>query len=254
MNDEVPPNLQSTENLVDRLVLQMRELMMAGEFAPGERIAEIPIAKRFGVSRTPVRLALSVLEKEGLVIGRPRRGYVVRQVTITEIMQAIAVSGVLEGMACAIIAREGLTLPTRVALEMCLEEGEEIIAKPRITEGDAMRWADMNGRFHNAIVSAANSLPLESAVAFNSRRPFVAARAIFATTNTLELSLQRMKTAQAEHRDVLDALKRGDTVRADFLMRDHSYKSSEALRARFETVLSGSQKHEFPALRLMAVE
>jgi GntR family transcriptional regulator of vanillate catabolism len=252
MKDDLQTSLQSTENLVDRLVLQMRELMMAGEFAPGERIAEIPIAKRFGVSRTPVRLALSVLEKEGLVVGRPRRGYVVRQVTINEIMQAIAVSGVLEGMACGMIARQGLTLPTRVALEVCLEEGEEIIAKPRITEHDAMRWADMNGRFHQAIVAAANSLPLESAVAFNSRRPFVAARAIFATTNTLELSLQRMKTAQVEHRQVLDALKRGDAERADFLMRDHSDKSSEALRMRFETVLNSSQKNDFPALRLMA--
>jgi DNA-binding GntR family transcriptional regulator len=77
----------------------------------------------------------------------------------------------------------------------------------------------MKGRFHQAIVAAANSPPLESAVGFNRHRPFVAARAIFATTNTLELSLQRMKTAQIEHRDILDALKRGDATRAEFLMR-----------------------------------
>jgi GntR family transcriptional regulator of vanillate catabolism len=252
MKDDLQTTSPSTENLVDRMVLQLRELIMAGTFAPGERIAEIPIAKRFGVSRTPVRLALSVLEKEGLVVGRPRRGYVVRQVTIEEIMQAIAVSGTLEGMACGMVAHQGLTLPTRVALEVCLEEGDEIIAKPRITEGDAMHWGDMNGRFHQAIVTAANSLPLESALAFNSRRPFVAARAIFATTNTLDLSLERMKTAQIEHREILDALKRGDAERADFLMRDHSEKSSKALRHRFETILNSSQKDEFPALRLMA--
>jgi len=242
----------STENLVDRMVLQLRELIMAGEFAPGERIAEIPIAKRFGVSRTPVRLALGVLEKEGLVVARPRRGYVVRRVTITEITQALAVCGVLEGMACATIASEGLTVPTRLALELCLEEGEEIIARPSITEGDAMRWADMNARFHDAIVTAANNQPLIDVVAFNGRRPFVNTRSMFATTNTLALSLQRMHTAQAEHRSVLDALKHRDASRAEFLMREHTHKSIEALRLRFKTIVSNGQQNDIPALRLIA--
>jgi GntR family transcriptional regulator of vanillate catabolism len=253
MNYETQLPSRSTENLVDQLVLQMRELIMAGEFAPGERIAEIPVANRFGVSRTPVRLALGVLEKEGLVVGRPRRGYVVRQVTVTEITQAVAVAGVLGGMACGIIAAEGLTLPTRLALEVCLEEGEEIIAKPRITEGDAMRWADMNGRFHQTIVAAANSPPLADAVAFNNRRPFVDARAMFATTNTLALSLQRMHSAQVEHRNVLDALRRGNAAEAEFFMRDHSNKSNEALRLRFQTIISNGEQSVFPGLRLVEV-
>ncbi len=251
MSYETQLSPRSTENLADRLVLQMRELIMAGAFAPAERIAEIPIANRFGVSRTPVRLALGVLEKEGLVIGRPRRGYVVRQVTITEITQARTVAGVLWGMACAIIATEGLTLPTRLALEVCLEEGEEIIAKSCIDEGDAMRWADMNGRFHQTIVTAANDPPLADAVAFNSRRPFVDARSMFATTNTLALSLQRMRAAQVEHRNILEALRRGEATGAEFLMREHSHKSNEALRIRFETIISNGQQNDLPALRLM---
>lgn len=62
-------------NLRDHIEAQLRDAILAGEFKPGERLVELTIAEQLGVSRAPVREALSALEREGLVVSIPRRGY-----------------------------------------------------------------------------------------------------------------------------------------------------------------------------------
>lgn len=66
-----PSMSRDTATTVDsqqaRALIQLRDLILKGEFAPGERLAEVTLATRLGVSRTPVRLALAALEREGLV-------------------------------------------------------------------------------------------------------------------------------------------------------------------------------------------
>jgi GntR family transcriptional regulator, vanillate catabolism transcriptional regulator len=72
-------------------LVHLRDLILKGEFAPGERLAEVTLAERLQASRTPVRLALTTLEQEGLVEPSPAGGYVMRRITATEIADAIAV-------------------------------------------------------------------------------------------------------------------------------------------------------------------
>ncbi|MEQ9199363.1 MAG: GntR family transcriptional regulator, partial [Rhodospirillales bacterium] len=60
------------------VTLKLRDMILSGAFQPGERIAEIPVSAQLGVSRTPVRLALNILEQEGLLTGASRRGFAVR--------------------------------------------------------------------------------------------------------------------------------------------------------------------------------
>jgi GntR family transcriptional regulator of vanillate catabolism len=55
-------------------ILRLRELLLGGEYSPGQRLAEVPLAKRLAVSRTPLRLALMSLEQEGLVEEYPTGG------------------------------------------------------------------------------------------------------------------------------------------------------------------------------------
>jgi GntR family transcriptional regulator of vanillate catabolism len=64
-----------------RVLVQLRDLILKGGFAPGERLAEIPLAERLGVSRTPVRLALGSLEYEGLIEPSLGGGYQMRRFT-----------------------------------------------------------------------------------------------------------------------------------------------------------------------------
>src|ERR1700760_270553 len=87
-----------------RALAEMRELLVRGEFKAGERIREIPLAARLGVSRTPLRLVLDRLEHEGLLRARPRGGFVARQFSLAEVLDVIELRGVLEGVAVRMAA------------------------------------------------------------------------------------------------------------------------------------------------------
>ena len=99
------------ESQTDRTVLRLRELILTGEFGPGERISEHPLTARLNVSRTPIRLALERLAHEGLLEPYPTGGFVVRKFTLNDVWDGLEVRGLLEGGAeCgrAEIARAGV--------------------------------------------------------------------------------------------------------------------------------------------------
>ncbi len=243
--------MQSTERQVEKVTLQLRQMIMAGEFAPGARIAEIPLAKRLGVSRTPVRLALGLLEQESLVVSSPRRGFVVREITVSEIVDAFDVRGALEALACQRALEHGLDDATGAELRECVAEGDRLLAKGHFDEADTKQWAAMNARFHAAIVKAARNKALSAALEFNSRLPLVAAGAIAFNTQTLEASYQNMQGVQGEHRDIVDALLRGQAGRAESLVREHAFKSREKLKARLESARARQRAQDLPGLRLV---
>src|SRR5579863_6849384 len=82
-----------------RTLLNLREMLLSGEFQPGERISELPLVAKLGVSRTPIRLALDRLAHEGLLEVSPSGGFVVGEFTVEDIWDAIETRGVLEGAA-----------------------------------------------------------------------------------------------------------------------------------------------------------
>src|SRR6218665_3407536 len=86
---------------------QLRELILAGELAPGSRIAEVTLVERIGVSRTPIRAALQRLEQEGLLQPLPGGGYAVRVFSEREVADAIELRGTLEGLAARLAAERG---------------------------------------------------------------------------------------------------------------------------------------------------
>ena len=89
-----------TDSQIVRAVLQLRELILKGEFAPGRRVSEAPLSGRLGVSRTPLRLALERLAHEGLLEPYPTGGFIVRRFTLDDVWDGIEVRGLLT-------AREG---------------------------------------------------------------------------------------------------------------------------------------------------
>ena len=90
-----------------RALFALREQILSGEFKPGERMSELRLVERLGVSRSPLRLALASLEHEGLLRVLPSGGYVVREFTQTDMRHAIELRGVLEGTACRFAAEQG---------------------------------------------------------------------------------------------------------------------------------------------------
>src|ERR1700686_4198614 len=87
-----------------RTQMMLRELLLKGEFRPGERLSELALVERLGVSRTPIRLAFDRLAHEGLVEPSPSGGFVVCEFTIADIWDALDMRGVLEGTAARLAA------------------------------------------------------------------------------------------------------------------------------------------------------
>src|SRR5438093_79098 len=113
---------KSAGSQTTKATLGLRELVFSGEFAPGERLSEVELAERLGVSRTPLRMALMTLAHEGLLEPLSRRGFVVRAFSRADVTDAIELRGVLEGTA-ARFAREHARL-SRLNLELVLENRE----------------------------------------------------------------------------------------------------------------------------------
>ena len=88
-----------THSLIDQICKSLTEGILEGRLKDGERLKEIELKKQFKVSRSPIREALRVLEKKGLVTLIPRRGAFVNDVTFEKIEQNFAVRAVLEGLA-----------------------------------------------------------------------------------------------------------------------------------------------------------
>jgi DNA-binding GntR family transcriptional regulator len=159
-----------------RALVQLRDLILKGEFAPGERLAEIPLAARLGMSRTPVRVALASLEREGLVSPSSSGGYTMRKFTPQEIQDAIDVRGHLEGMAARLLAERGAPRALLASLQDCIRAGDQLF-EPAGHELDYAANTEMNNRFHELVVQGCGNAALARAVEINNRLPFAPASA-----------------------------------------------------------------------------
>jgi GntR family transcriptional regulator of vanillate catabolism len=209
------------ESQQERVLVHLRDLILKGEFAPGERLAEVTLADRLKASRTPVRLALATLEQEGLVEPSPAGGYVMRRITAGEIADAIAVRGHLEGMAARLVAEHGVPRQLSNALNECLRAGDRVLDKPELDLDDYAAYTDMNSRFHQLIVEGSGNAALMRAIDMNNRLPFAAASAMLPMQSTIEEGRLWLLIAHRQHHDLVRAMERGEGTRAQALAAEH---------------------------------
>ncbi|MFQ5661219.1 MAG: GntR family transcriptional regulator [Gammaproteobacteria bacterium] len=229
-----------------RVTVQLREMILNGEFAPGQHIAEISLATSLGVSRTPVRQALGILEQEGLVTGTPHRGFRVESFSMQDISDAIDVRGTLEGMAARLLAEHGLPRRTAAELHRCLELGDRIVEKGLLEEGDTADYDDMNTLFHKTITDAAGNRALNNALNLNDKVPFAAASAV--AMSKQKITQQIIHLGHGQHHTIVEALEKGEGARAEALMREHALITKKALN--LIDAEHGLSKHMMQGLRL----
>ena len=151
---------------LSRAVVRIRGMILRGELTPGQRVAEAPLAELLGVSRTPVRQALPLLAQEGLLTEHETRGFVVRAFTSADIVDAIDLRGVLEGLVVRRVAEKGVSRAALRELKSCLEDGDAILSKRALEESDEARYAEMNARLHAILLREADSAILADALDF----------------------------------------------------------------------------------------
>jgi len=206
-------------------------MILRGELAPGERLAEVALAERLGVSRTPIRQALPALAREGLLAAAGRRGYLVRSFSPQDVLDAIETRGLLEGLAARRIAERGAKPELIRSLTECLSQGDAILAKRRFESTDEQRYSEMNGRFHTLIVEGAASRIFADTLARNDHVPFASARAVAFSRDLAEL-LPILNYAHRQHHAIVQALENRESARAEALMREHATPVKEVLNLK----------------------
>jgi GntR family transcriptional regulator of vanillate catabolism len=203
-----------------RALLRLRELLLSGEFEPGERMSELPLVERLGVSRTPLRLALAALEHEGFLRVLPGGGYVVREFTRADIDDAIELRGVLEGTAARFAAERGVSRRELRAMKDIADQTDEVVHKADFESFE--RYVGLNERFHSLLYDAARSPLLVRALEHAISLPFAGPSAFVLTEAELPESREVLIVAQSHHRALIDAIERREGARAESIGREHA--------------------------------
>lgn len=186
----------------------LENAIVTGEFADGERLDETRLAKRFNVSRTPLREALHLLTASGLVEMIPRRGTFVRQPSIIEMIEMFEVMAELEALCGQLVARRAS--PDAVheiadAAEAC---------EKALLEGDPDAYYWQNETFHSLIYrhSGNSYLAQEASKLHNRLQVF----------RRMQLRARgRMEQSMAEHRAVVAGIEAADEEATARAIRDH---------------------------------
>jgi GntR family transcriptional regulator of vanillate catabolism len=205
---------------ITRALLRLRELILSGEFRPGERLSELPLVERIGVSRTPLRLALAELEHEGLLLRRPGGGYVVREFTLKDIGDAIELRGVLEGTAARFAAERGVSARELRALRSINASIEELVHQHDYAS--FARYLELNEQFHTRLLKAAGSRVLERALEGILSLPFAGPSAFVLAEAELPQSRTILVIAHRHHAGMLEAITSRQGARAESLAREHA--------------------------------
>ena len=201
----------------DVLARTLEEEIATGQLQPGERLDEVSLANRFGVSRTPIREALRTLASSGLVEIRPRRGAAVASFSLAALSEMFEAMAELEAL-CARLAARRMTEEERDALAAA---HEACVAAAR--SGDADQYYFANVRFHELIYEGSHNGYLAEQVRALRRRLHPYRR--------LQLRVRgRIESSLAEHAAVVAAIRAADQTGSEAALRAHVAIQGERFR------------------------
>jgi len=207
-------------NLSERIYGALKDQIINEELGPGERLLDDKLASSFGVSRTPVREALTRLASEGLVEIIPRSGVYIKKLTRKDVEEIYKIRKVLEGLA----ARAA----TPIIDDKELEQLDLLLkkAKRSLNNNDCQPYIDSDVMLHNLILKNCQ----------NSRL-----RSIMANLNTLihvfrvrvARNKEKAKQALNEHGAILNAIKARNPEKTEKMIMEHIERSKEYIFANF---------------------
>ncbi len=237
MAEIYPQALESAEGrtLADRVFEDIQAEIVTGSLAPGSKITEPGLAKRYGISRGPLREAMRRLEGRHLVTRIPHVGARVVSLSLEELLELYEVREAMEGMACRLAARK---MPAHevAGLRQLLEAHE---AQSELQEGVAYFQKEGDLDFHYRIVRGSGNRKLVELLCGELYYLVRMYRYRFSATTGRPLR------AFQEHHQIVDAIEQRDEELAEMLMRRHIRASrnnvEKRLREQVET-LSSTQR------------
>ena len=206
----------ASRSLSRRVQLEIERLITEGDLRPGERLNEVALARRLGVSRGPVREAARALEKSGLVTVIVNRGAFVRTLTLDEAMDIYELNAVIFGLAASQLA---------VSITAARVKELQALVAGMDRAGDAAdrdAFFELNVRFHQCIMSFACNRQAEAVYGDFTKKLLLFRRRSFDREGNMQQS-------NSEHRALLQALAAGESG----LARERAEAHARAGRARF---------------------
>ncbi|MET9486406.1 MULTISPECIES: GntR family transcriptional regulator [unclassified Nocardia] len=200
-----------------QLCRAIRDDIISGVFAPGQRLTEESLAESYGVSRVPVREALRTLEAEGFASSRPYAGVFVAELTEEEAADLLEIRARLEPL-CASRAAVRRTPEQLGRLKELTVLGQDAVHAGRLEE-----LTRLNSRFHEVLAEASGSTLLEQLITQLSWK--------IAWVYAVELP-RRASDSWHEHEEICAALEAGDPDRAAQVVADHIAHAAYAYRLR----------------------
>lgn len=194
----------------------LRSAILGRKLPPGRKLVVRVLAEELGLSPTPIKEALSALEREGLVVAIPHRGYFVLEPSLEDIREIYSLREVLEGLAARLaVEKNGKTLGSKL---------EKLLTKQRqaADKGDIEAYGDLDLDFHRTLWEASGS------------------RRLLATAETIDGQIRmlinssaaipgRLQHSRAEHEAILRAVLDKNPEAAEIAMRTHVRNAGRAL-------------------------
>ncbi|MBB4683922.1 GntR family transcriptional regulator [Amycolatopsis jiangsuensis] len=204
--------------LVETAYRAVRTAVLTRRLAPGERVTVRPFAERLGISPTPVKAALAVLEREGFLVSRRHSGYFVAELTAADMRDIYELRSAVDSLAARDLAR---SRPPELLGELTgLLDGQ----REALHSGDVDRYAELDRAFHTAIWRGSANRRLLAIADLLGAQLQLGQNVTITVPGRPEASLD-------EHREILDALRSGDTGAAEQSTRRHVAQVIKALES-----------------------
>jgi len=205
---------------LDKAIMGLRSMVMAGEFAQGQRLPEVALSERLGLSRTPLRQAMDRLATEGLLERIETGGCRMATFTIQDIADAIDLRGMVEGAAARKAAERGAD-PDLIA------EANDALAQIDIalTAQGSMNfdhYVQQNARFHTLLAQLSGSPLLVREVARVAMLPLASPSAFLSDQAIIPGFQDSLRYAQRQHRSIVEAIVNREGARAEAITREHA--------------------------------
>ena len=217
MTDDLTLNMNAYLPLRDVVFNTLREAILKGDLKPGERLMELQLASKLGVSRTPIREAIRMLEQEGLAVTTPRKGAEVAKMTLKDMEDVLEIRDALDELAVHIACQK----ITDEQLKQ-LEDVKELFEKNTQTN-NVKNIAEADVSFHDVIYEATGNPKLVTLL--NNLREQVYRYRVEYIKDP-----KNYPTLIAEHEAILDSLKNRDVKNAVEAMHVHVANQAEAVK------------------------
>ncbi len=224
------------ESIDTELALKIRNDIILGVYSKGERLSELQLCKTYNVYRTPVRLALRLLEREGITCRGEGRGYVVQSPTVADILQGVEVRGHLEGLAARLMAQSTERFKFLPKMARAMETYTKLIGQGWIDEPMIRNMQAANRVFHTSIFNGCGNEYVGYTCDRICHLPMLAIgsmvfdRSVTEFPENMERGLFRLRLGSAQHQVIFEAIEKGDPVRAEGMMREHSHTLIEYIQ------------------------